>query len=97
MLTTAQKYNMHLAAIRLDPDLRKKLPTWHLLQSQHHPLTTNAARCLLNVHKIETIEDLLNTSARVRNMHRNEIHENTPQCMCEDCVLDRIKGCENPH
>ena len=99
MLKTAKKHNANLAAIRLTPRLRGELPTWYHLASAPCPITSAAARCLLNVHGITKVADLILTSARIRNPQapQNIPHQDITFCYCPDCFSDRCLGCQRPY
>ncbi|KAH9171016.1 hypothetical protein EDB89DRAFT_1852892 [Lactarius sanguifluus] len=97
MLKVARKYGTSLAAIRLSPDLRARLPAWYHLESKPRPLTSRQSKCLLKKHKIGTVADLVKTSARLRDHAQSIPHTPSPLCDCEACILDRINGCEHPH
>lgn len=97
MLKTARKYNVNLAAIRISPQLRTQLPAWYHPLAKHRPMTSIPARCLLRQHKITTVAELLNTSERIRTPNQLLPHQPLPTCPCNDCTLDRNKGCLFPH
>ena len=50
MIKVAGKYNTDLAALRLTPHLWEMLPAWYHLSANPHPITSVAAKCLLNIH-----------------------------------------------
>ena len=60
-------------------------------------MTNTESKCLLNTHETTKVADLIQMSARLRNMPSNPPHLNGLQCICRDCVRDRRKGCRNPH
>ena len=96
MLHVAKKHHTNLAAIRLSPHLRGKLPAWYHPHAINKPLTTTQARCLLKIHKASTVEDLVIVSARL--CERQIIpHTPDPQCICTACHNDREKKCKDPH
>ncbi|KAH9054137.1 hypothetical protein EDB87DRAFT_1568642, partial [Lactarius vividus] len=97
MLKTAKKYGTSLAAIRLSPSLRAKLPAWYHLESKPRPLTNRESKCLLRKHKVKSVADLVKVSARLRNSMQPIPHVATPHCACEDCIMDRISSCNSPH
>ena len=97
MLKVARKYNTNLAAIRLNPRLRAQLPAWYHLMADPRPITNTASKCLLNTHRITKVADLIQMSSRVREEGADAFHDPTPQCVCRDCIRDRLDGCRNPH
>src|SRR5258708_13478298 len=97
MLKVARKYHVHLAAIRLSPQLRAQLPAWYHPLAGHRPMATVRVRCLLRRHEIKTIADLIIMSDRIRFPSVTQLHHPTPTCACQDCALDRLDGCTNPH
>ena len=99
MLKTAKKYNTHLAAIRITPQLRAQLPAWYHIASAPRPIGNAASTCLLRNHDVTKVTDLIKTSARERNPNRNPDmpHHNQRFCRCRDCDEDRAKGCQNPY
>jgi ribonuclease HI/exonuclease III len=99
MLKMAKKNNTNLAAIRLSPQLRAQLPAWYHLASEPQPISNAAAKCLLRVHSVAKVADLMLVSARIRNPRANTDipHEDKTFCYCRDCSRDRLKGCQRPH
>ena len=97
MLKAGRKHKTNLAAIRLSPDLRGHLPAWYHLKAAARPLTTRVAKCLMETHSIATVADLITASARLRNNGQIIPHTHDPQCLCNDCANDRVKGCNHPH
>src|SRR6266404_4171167 len=98
LVKIARKHNVNLAAIRIDPKIRKKLPAWHHLHTKKRPRTTNAAKCLLKKHGVKIVADLCKVAERVRPPNQNRIpHKNSPRCACKECILDRINGCRDPN
>jgi hypothetical protein len=63
MLKAAQKYNVNLAAIRLEPHLKAQLPAWRHLEAVTHSTNNNPTKCLIHRHEVKTIADLLRISA----------------------------------
>ncbi|KAI0264085.1 hypothetical protein BGY98DRAFT_902249, partial [Russula aff. rugulosa BPL654] len=97
MLKAAQKYNVNLAAIRLNTHLKTQLPAWYHIGSEPRPIRNNAARCLITKHNTITIADLVQVSARLRNTGRENPHRPTNFCRCRDCCDDQEKQCWTPH
>ena len=97
MVTAAQKYDANLAAIRLTPQLKSLLPAWYHIAADPRPITNVESKCLLNTHETTRVADLIQMSARLREPQGDRTHLNGPQCICQDCVRDRRKGCKNPH
>jgi ribonuclease HI len=98
MIKVAGKYNTDLAALRLTPHLREMLPAWyHLSESANpRPITSVAAKCLLNNHGVTKVADLVQVSARIRTPEIHPSHQPNLLCICRNCVKDRIDGCRNP-
>ena len=95
MLRVADKYDAKLAAILLSPELRSQLPAWYHIASTPRPITNKPSKCLLKRHAISIVADLLHTSERLRGNHPT--HRPNEICTCEDCIIDRTHGCQNPH
>ena len=97
MLHVAKKYGTNLAAIRLSPEIRMKLPAWYHPFAEPHPMTNTTSRCLLRKHRITTVADLVKLTTKLRNQQPNDVHTPLPNCACQDCTADRAGGCLNPH
>jgi hypothetical protein len=97
MLKIAKKHNTNLAAIQIAPHLLAKLPAWYQLASMSQPNENPASTCLLTTHKVRIVADLLQTSERLRNQLQIIPHITNPYCCCQDCIHNRLKGCQNPH
>ena len=97
MLKAAQVYNVNLAAIRLDTHLKAQLPAWHHIGSEARPIRNNASKCLLHKHHVKTIADLVRASARLRAPDRDNPHQPSIYCRCQDCQEDRTNLCWTPH
>ncbi|KAF8490311.1 hypothetical protein F5888DRAFT_1599149, partial [Russula emetica] len=97
MLNVAKKYHTNLTAIKLSPRLQSQLPAWYHPHAEQRPLTTAAAKCLLEKHTTPTVTDLISTSARLRNQRHLLPHTPDSQCLCNDCSRDRTMGCRHPH
>ena len=97
MVDVGRKHNANLAAIRLTPHLRSLLPAWYHIAADPRPITNVASICLLNNHAITKVADLIQMSNRLRDPPQDRTHLYGPQCICQHCVRDRLKGCKNPH
>ena len=97
MIKVANKYGTNLAAIRLSPEIRSKLPAWYHPFAEHYPMTNAAARCLLKRHKISTVAELVKQARKVQAHHQNRDHTPNRNCACRDCAQERAEGCQNPH
>jgi ribonuclease HI len=97
MLKTAQKHNVNLAAIRLDPHLRAQLPAWHHISTEARTTNNNPSKCLIHKHEARTIADLLKISARLRHQDQETPHRPSNYCRCHDCQEDRNCHCWTPH
>ncbi|KAI0038392.1 hypothetical protein FA95DRAFT_1505719, partial [Auriscalpium vulgare] len=96
LLTTARKYNVSFAALRLTRSLKRQLPSWYHLGSIPRRLNARAT-CLQNNHRIKTVAQLVKTSNRLHQPVNGRQHAARRNCACLDCRFDRIIGCGNPH
>ena len=96
MLKAAKTHHTNLAAVKLSVRLRKELPAWYHIDDKPSKLDSITAKCLLGNHKVTSVTDLVNMSARIRNHHHTNTHRPYPFCLCQDCLNDREKGCANP-
>jgi len=97
MLKVAKNYNTNLVAVKISTRLHKELPAWYHLDKKLSTLNSKTARCLIEKHRVSTVTDLVNVSARVRNRHYTNTHRPYTFCLCRDCLSDQEKGCEDPH
>ena len=97
MLKVARTYRTNLAAIRLSPGVRATLPAWYHPSAETRPITNVHAKCLLNVHKVRTVADLVKLANKTPARTHNNIHTPELTCICMECVHDRRKGCKAPH
>jgi hypothetical protein len=97
MLNVAKKYKTNLAAIRLSPEIRMKLPSWYHPSTKPRPMTNVTSRCLLKKHKVITVAELVKIANKLNAQLRNETHTPEPNCTCQDCTEERRGGCKNPH
>ena len=56
---------MELGAIRLIAKLKTQLPACNHLDAIHHPLTSIAAKCLLNAYCATSMANLMQASMRI--------------------------------
>jgi ribonuclease HI len=97
MIKMARKHKANLAAIRLTPNLRAQLPAWYHLDSAPRPINNSASRCMLERHPSSKVSDLTRMTKRLRHRNPDSPHDPTPQCVCRDCVSDRLEGCRDPN
>ena len=99
MLKVAKKYNTSIEALRLTTQLRAQLPAWYHIASDAEPIRGTTAKCLLNIHKVSSVADLMKISACIRNPdpNQNPPHRQITFCYCQDCCKDRTDGCRNPN
>jgi len=88
MLKAARDHRTNLAAIKIPLCLQCKLPAWYHIDEQLAAVRTRAGKCLINRHKVSTVADLLNVSARVRNPNQTMDHRPNIFCPCRDCTND---------
>lgn len=97
MIKVANKYHANMDAIRITPHLLNQLPAWyHLHKEEHRPMNSLQARCLRYKHNIAKVADLMKISARIRHPLQFPMHRTTQECKCQECTIDKGKGCRNP-
>ncbi|KAI0267776.1 hypothetical protein BC834DRAFT_869859 [Gloeopeniophorella convolvens] len=96
MLSTAKKHKVAFAPIRMTIQQQAALPAWFRRDTEHLPVQSNAAKCLLQRHNCTLIKDLLLTTRRLRPSPHSP-HNGTDLCDCEDCRTDRNLGCAHPN
>ena len=86
MLKVAKKYNTSIEALRLTTQLRAQLPAWYHIASDAEPIRGTTAKCLLNIHKVSSVADLMKISARIWNPdpNQNPPHRQITFCYCQD-------------
>ena len=97
MLKAARDHGTNLAVVKIPLHLRNELPAWYHLDDESTSITRRTTKCLIEKHKILSVIDLVNASARVRDPHRMIAHRPSSYCYCRDCSQDREKGCYTPH
>ena len=97
MLKVAKEYKVNLAAIKLTPGQKKKLPAWFQVGVAHRPINNQAAKCLLNKHSVVTTADLIKMAARLNGNNTEQQHRPTNFCNCQECQRDHREGCIHPH
>lgn len=97
MIKVAKKYDTNLAAIRLSPEIRMKLPAWYHPFAEPHPMTTATVRCLLHRHRVSTVAGLVKQAKKILALNQNSEHSPTPNCPCPPCTTERDNGCRNPN
>ena len=96
MLNLAKKYHTNLAAIRLSPSVRARLPAWYHPGAASRSLTNVKAKYMLNIHNAKSVEDLIKLAKKLRARTRNNHHEPSQACICAEFARDRLRGCRNP-
>ena len=97
MIKIAKKYDTNLAAIRITPQISAQLPAWYHLSAEPRAINTNAARCLIEKHRIGTVAELIKTSARLRTPNQEDPHRESAYCQCRPCQSDRNLNCLDPN
>ncbi|EPS93003.1 hypothetical protein FOMPIDRAFT_1091276, partial [Fomitopsis schrenkii] len=101
MLSTAKKYHVSFAAIKLDKELKSQLPLWYHLGATKKLRLLNNTRvsdCLRTNHAANIVADIMRIARRdcyirERASRNDYIPEN---CECEECTNDRRMGCRHP-
>jgi hypothetical protein len=96
MLKAAKTHHTNLAAVKISVHLRKELPAWYHIDDKLSAIDSITAKCLLDKHKVTSVTDLVNVSARIRNRQPTNTHRPYPFYLCQDCLNNRDKGCTNP-
>ncbi|KAH9923549.1 uncharacterized protein B0H18DRAFT_839941, partial [Fomitopsis serialis] len=101
MLRIGKKYNVSLAAIKLDRNLKGKLPIWYHMGASkklRRLNNTSISDCLRETHGILRVVDLLRLTRRqhTRGDAPNP-NANPSECICDDCIDDMAQGCLHPH
>lgn len=91
------KKKKNLAAIRLSPGVKATLPAWYHTSTETHTMTNVKVKCLLNNYKIKMVANLIKSANKASNQTQNNAHNPDQACICIECVIDRRKGCRNPH
>ncbi|KAH9962196.1 hypothetical protein BC827DRAFT_1085409, partial [Russula dissimulans] len=97
MLKAAKKQGTNLAALKMTPTIQVQLPVWYHLASRTRPMNMRASKCLLEMHDVISVVDLLKHSNRKTNQNQITPHQENRRCMCHDCMTDCINGCKNPN
>jgi ribonuclease HI len=97
MLKVGRKYNLTFSAIRLSPRLKEQLPAWYHPGTEQRQTKIQTTRCLIEVHDVLAIADLIRISRRLQNPPLPRPHTPSAWCICSECILDQIKKCKNPH
>jgi hypothetical protein len=92
MLKVARDHGTNLAVIKIPIHLHQELPAWYYLDDDSTSITRRTAKCLIDKHKIFSVIDLVNASARVRDPRCMITHRPSSYCYCHDCSLDHKKG-----
>ena len=88
---------MNLAAIKMSPYILAQLPAWYHITAEQQSLNKATAKCLIQNHKVTKVADLVKSSARLRHPPQHPDHQHSQECLCQDCLDNRTRGCEHPH
>ncbi|KAG1747279.1 hypothetical protein EDD22DRAFT_761991, partial [Suillus occidentalis] len=93
MLKTIRTNNVSFAPNKLSVQLKSQMPAWCHLGAPPKTYHKTKDKCLHSIHKVESVKDLREMTARLTNHDR---HNTTATCTCNECVEDRLIGCNNP-
>ncbi|KAH9839738.1 uncharacterized protein C8Q71DRAFT_695073, partial [Rhodofomes roseus] len=101
MLTTAKRYNVSFAAVKLDNQMKKSLPIWYHLgatKKLRRLNNTNVSNCLRDKHGITYVADLLAPTRRACYIEALRVSNDflPTSCICTDCERDKAHGCKHP-
>jgi ribonuclease HI/exonuclease III len=96
MLKAMTKLDVQFAAVKLSDDLKKQMPAWGHLGAARWTYNQGRDECLATRHAVETIGELLDVSMRPRRTINGSRHSAWANCVCEECEVDRLAGCEDP-
>lgn len=102
MMTTAKRWNVSLAAVKLDHDAKAGLPIWyHLgaLKKLRSMNNSHLSHCLRDRHGALLVADLLPLPRRACFVAASAGgNDYLPDlCRCRACAADRATGCKGPH
>lgn len=87
-MKTAREHKANFAALRLSPELKRKLLAWFQNEAEHRPNNNKVTQCLLRKHNIVTMADMIKTAARIRDNTQRSNHRPTNYCNCQACAED---------
>ena len=99
MLSTARKYEVSFTAIKLDREMKAKLPVWYHLGATKELRRLNNSKqgdCLRERHKVRVVAEAIHMAKRrcyVIARNNDYLPDN---CKCNDCNSDRARGCKKP-
>lgn len=96
MIKAAKKYKAMFAPINLSKELREKLPAWRHLGEEKITPRNQQAKCLAKNHNAAKVKDMLKITERLQEDYKRGTHKPDYTCQCDDCIKDRMNGCENP-
>ncbi|EPS94061.1 hypothetical protein FOMPIDRAFT_1104305, partial [Fomitopsis schrenkii] len=101
MLSTARKYNVSFAAIKMDKQMKSNLPIWYHLGATKKLRLLNNTRisdCLRTNHEATVVADILKIVKReCYRKARERGNDYIPEdCSCAACTTDRQNGCAHP-
>ncbi|EPS94214.1 hypothetical protein FOMPIDRAFT_1134770 [Fomitopsis schrenkii] len=101
MLSTAKKYNVSFAAVKLDHSMKVKLPIWYHLgatKKLRRMNNTKTGDCLRLNHGVRTVADVLRVTNRdcYRDARESRNDYVPEDCACPQCEEDRRQGCKHP-
>jgi ribonuclease HI/exonuclease III len=97
MLKTANKLELTLHALKLSEQIKANMPAWMHPGIQPRSYYAPLNECLKKTHKIALVKDLIRLADRTRGRTSGRRHTNNKRCACEECRIDRMKGCTNPN
>ncbi|EPS92746.1 hypothetical protein FOMPIDRAFT_1137360 [Fomitopsis schrenkii] len=101
LLNTAKKHNLSLGAIKMDKNLKRKLPLWYHLGADKHLKklnNTTISDCLREKHGVTTIASLQRAlrgegGCDAPIYGQESVRDN---CTCTTCQDLRGRGCKHP-
>jgi hypothetical protein len=87
-MKAAKMHHTNLAAVKISVCLCKELPAWYHIDDKLLAIDSITAKCLLDKHKVTSVTNLVNVSARIRNRQPMNTHRPYPFCLCQDCLND---------
>ncbi|EPS93989.1 hypothetical protein FOMPIDRAFT_1135091, partial [Fomitopsis schrenkii] len=100
-MTTAKKFNVSFAAVKLDKEMKRKLPIWYHLGATRKLRRLNNTKisdCLRDHHGVMVVADAMKVIRRgCYHAARTSQNDYIPEdCPCEHCTADRENGCAHP-
>ncbi|EPS95585.1 hypothetical protein FOMPIDRAFT_48592 [Fomitopsis schrenkii] len=101
MILTAKKFNVSLAAVKLDKEMKCRLPIWYHLGATKKMRRLNnspESECLRTNHAVTIVADIQKIATRQCFQRASESgNDYIPNnCSCPCCERDRRAGCRHP-